>query len=1082
MAPSFAPAGLHWAKRLWKSRQEGGRAGRRRTRRHRAGELRPETLEPRALLAVTAGLTGSELLIDLGEANDTAILQVEGGSYAVREGAQTVGSFSMAAVNSIRVTGDAAKPGQMLFIKPGGVVADSLTVAGGVEATVVNAPIVTPGAVSIESAAITLAENVSSAGSQFYGGTVRLSNDIVLDAGASQIRFGSQIRSTVGPRATLMEDLGAPNRLAVAPGGGVIYASDAVSNYVYFIDLAAQQLDTVDLGKSMGHVALSPNGSRLYVANPLDGSVSVVDTTSRAAVATIAVPGTPEGMAFSPDGQTLYVANYSENSVAVINAGTNRLTRTIPVDGSPTAVAVAADGRLWVASELLNRVSVVDAATAAIEAEIPVGRGPADITLSADGSRAYVANNFDGTVSAIDTATATVLATIGVGSGPTELAATPDGRLVYVVNGFSDSVSVIDTASLSVATTTSVGSLPVGLALSADGRTAYVANLNSLSELGNDPRSLTVRTTGTVRFDAVASEVDPLRQLIVEAGRRIGPLTPLESAGIVTLARDENGNLWANDTPITDSSGNPLNYQAMVRSGWTPVAADVDGGKNTLVLEHSSRALFFWRFDSSWKHVSGDSWTALESLAYFTAEERFQTDFNRDGVIGLGLTTIESGGSVRLSRDVLGRLWANGTMITSNGAVMRVQNLVNSGWTPVAADVDGGRNTLVLRYSTGHLTFLRFDAGWRQTSGGGGWIAPDTNAFFGRELAFDADLNGDGVVTIEVAGDITLAYDAQTGDLRADGSPIVFNGSALNYRSLVTGGWQPMAAEVDRGVNTVVLRESAGGNLRFWRMDADWKQVSGDGWVAPRSPQFFETEVTFGVDLDGDGGVMIETAGNVVFSYDGEGNLRANGVLVTDQGAAMNYHDMVAVGWRPMAADVADDGRNTVVLQSSVGRIRYWRFDTGWTRQSADGWVPIGSQEFFVAEATFGADLDGDGSRTIEAAGSTIMTIDRVGRLRAHAVSGGTVDVAGNGIISGGQPANYYSMVSTGWTAKAAELHEGKNTVLLEHSSGFLRFWRLDATWNQVSGDGWVATNSQAALGIETAFGVDLNGDGRIGA
>jgi len=291
-----------------------------------------------------------------------------------------------------------------------------------------------------------------------------------------------------------------------------------------------------------------------------------------------------------------------------------------------------------------------------------------------------------------------------------------------------------------------------------------------------------------------------------------------------------------------------------------------------------------------------------------------------------------------------------------------------------------------------------------------------------------------------------------------------------------------MAAEVDQGLNTLVLKDTTGGNLRFWRMDADWRQVSGDGWVIPGSVRFFQTEVTFGVDLDGDGGVTIETAGDVLFSYNGEGNLQANGTVVLDNGNPVNYHQMVIAGWRPMAADVAADGRNTVVLNHESGRIRYWRFDSSWNRQTADGWIPVTSRDFFAAEEFYGADLSGNGDRTIEAAGSTILTIDRVGLLRAHAVSSGSVDVAGTLIMSDGQPANYYAMAKSGWTARAAKFYQAQNTVLLEYSTGYLRFWRLDTTWNRASGDGWVPTTSLAAIGIETAFGVDLNGNGRIGA
>jgi YVTN family beta-propeller protein len=1030
-----------------------------RRRRHRPVAV--ESLESRALLAVSAGIVGSELLVNLSEANDVATLQVEGSSYTVRSGTQTLGSFSAAAVNAIRVTGDLGQPHQSLVIKPGGVLADPLTVDAGVDATVVGAAIVTTGAVRIDSATLTLAQDVRTSGDQTYAGLVRLANDIVLDAGSGRIEFGGEIRSTVGPRATIMEDIGAPYRLALSPNGQTLYATDAVSNFVYFIDLAADQLDTVDLGKSVGDVALSPNGGRLYVANTYDNSVTVLDTATRGILATIAVTGTPEGMAFSADGTTLYVANYSENSVAVINTVTNQLSRTIAVQGNPTAVAAAPDGRLWVASETRNRVSVIHPTMGTILAEVTVGRGPADIALSPDGTRAYVANNFGNTVSVIDTASATVIATLGTGNGPTELAVAADGRLVYVVNGFSDDISVIDAISLSVATTVPVGSLPVGITLSADGQTAYVANLNSLSELGNDSRSLTVRTTGIARFDAPASTIDPLRALVVEAGRE------LESAGAVTLSVDTAGNLRANGSRITFNGG-PVNHQGIVSGGWTAVAAERVGGVNTVVLQHSSGSLHFWRLNDAWTVTTSDGWVAPLTTEFYAAENTFLTDFDRDGITGAPITTLEAAGSVTLATDGSGNLRANGTLISFNSGSVNYQNTAAAGWTAVAAERVGGVNTVVLKHSTGYLHFWRLTDSWTVTSGDS-WVAPGSMNFFGAEVAFDTDFDGDGLMTVDGAGSTVLAYERE-GKLFANGKAVNFNNAQVNYRDLSAAGWMPMAAENDQGANTVVLRHSTGA-LHFWRMDTDWNQVSGDGWVLPGTTAFFAAEVVFGADLNGDGILTIETSGSTVFAYDRDGSLLVNGAPIRSNGANVNYHGAAGVGWTAVAADV-NAGVNTVVFRYSTGHLHYWRMDEAWNQISSDGWVAIGSAAFFTAESVFGADLDADGRRTIDAAGIFMLTFDRTGTLRANE----TV------ITSNGTPANYHGAAAVGWTVMAADLDGGLRTVVFRHSSGYLHFWRMNAGWNQESSDSWIAPGSAEFFATELAFGVDLDGNGAIGS
>src|SRR5437868_4237186 len=64
-------------------------------------------------------------------------------------------------------------------------------------------------------------------------------------------------------------------------------------------------------------LALSGDGARLFVANALQDTVSVIDTASDTVVATIDLspyPRAPMGsmpnaVALSPDGKTLYVAN-----------------------------------------------------------------------------------------------------------------------------------------------------------------------------------------------------------------------------------------------------------------------------------------------------------------------------------------------------------------------------------------------------------------------------------------------------------------------------------------------------------------------------------------------------------------------------------------------------------------------------------------------------------------------------------------------------------------------------------------------------------------------------------------------------
>jgi YVTN family beta-propeller protein len=82
----------------------------------------------------------------------------------------------------------------------------------------------------------------------------------------------------------------------------------------------------IPVGRHPTEMILNAARTRLYVANSNADSVSVIDTSRDRVVETISVrlaekalPGdSPEGLALSPDGSTLYVANAHSNAVAVV--------------------------------------------------------------------------------------------------------------------------------------------------------------------------------------------------------------------------------------------------------------------------------------------------------------------------------------------------------------------------------------------------------------------------------------------------------------------------------------------------------------------------------------------------------------------------------------------------------------------------------------------------------------------------------------------------------------------------------------------------------------------------------------------
>ena len=93
------------------------------------------------------------------------------------------------------------------------------------------------------------------------------------------------------------------------------FVSSQRDNEVLAVDIPTRGITRIPVGSQPNKMLLSPDQSRLYVANGNSDSVSVIDTNSNTVVGTISLSrheekykgANPNSLALSPDGQTLYV-------------------------------------------------------------------------------------------------------------------------------------------------------------------------------------------------------------------------------------------------------------------------------------------------------------------------------------------------------------------------------------------------------------------------------------------------------------------------------------------------------------------------------------------------------------------------------------------------------------------------------------------------------------------------------------------------------------------------------------------------------------------------------------------------------
>jgi gliding motility-associated-like protein len=191
------------------------------------------------------------------------------------------------------------------------------------------------------------------------------------DAGIKEIDVAS---NTVIGTANVLGDL---IGLAIDPTDGFVYTEDfnnpgSVTQFDLTDDVQTLKVTT---GSYPYSLAVSADGTLLYVVNNKSFNVMVIDVATRAVIATIPVGGLPRGSALSPDGKTLYVTNDLDGTISVINTSTNTVTETIPCGASPAGINISPDGKvLYVVTA--SGLQLINAATGAILSTTPVGNQP----------------------------------------------------------------------------------------------------------------------------------------------------------------------------------------------------------------------------------------------------------------------------------------------------------------------------------------------------------------------------------------------------------------------------------------------------------------------------------------------------------------------------------------------------------------------------------------------------------------------------------------------------------------------------------------------------------------------------------
>jgi YVTN family beta-propeller protein len=143
-----------------------------------------------------------------------------------------------------------------------------------------------------------------------------------------------------------------PRGIAVAPDGRTAFVTAMWTDHVYKVDLTdppEQAPVFVSPGDRMRHLDVSPDGKYLYAVSATH-IISKIDAHTGTIVDEADVGQDPRSMAISPDGTALYVVNYDVGSMSKIRTEDMKVLQTVTTDAHPIGITYEPTTQtVWVA-------------------------------------------------------------------------------------------------------------------------------------------------------------------------------------------------------------------------------------------------------------------------------------------------------------------------------------------------------------------------------------------------------------------------------------------------------------------------------------------------------------------------------------------------------------------------------------------------------------------------------------------------------------------------------------------------------------------------------------------------------------
>ena len=141
-----------------------------------------------------------------------------------------------------------------------------------------------------------------------------------------------------------------PRGIAISNDSKQAYVAEMGGNRVHVINLEDFTVTHIPIGSNPRAIVLSPDNTRMYVTMNLSGKVASWDLVANKAGKSVKTGEAARSLAISSDGSTMFVVNFKSNTMSKVRTSDMKVLETIKACSEPIGVTFdAPTGNTWVA-------------------------------------------------------------------------------------------------------------------------------------------------------------------------------------------------------------------------------------------------------------------------------------------------------------------------------------------------------------------------------------------------------------------------------------------------------------------------------------------------------------------------------------------------------------------------------------------------------------------------------------------------------------------------------------------------------------------------------------------------------------